>query len=79
VISGNKGHITIHEAGVVVEPKTKMRLREKYEYQDLLDIGELASDWVRYFTHIKWGDIERGRECVEKIAMRIGAISGRAL
>jgi len=70
---------TLHEAGVVVEPKTKMRLREKYEYQDLLDTGELARDWVRYFTHIMWGDIERGRECVEKIALRIGAISGRAL
>lgn len=70
---------TLHEAGVVVGPETKMQLKEKYEYQDLLDTEELAHDWVKHFTHISWGDIERGRECVEKIAKRIGAIFGRAL
>lgn len=70
---------TLYEAGIVVEPKTKMQLKEKYGYQDLLDTEELAHDWVRHFTHISWGDIERSRECVEEIARRIGAISGRAL
>lgn len=67
------------EAGIYLDEKTKARLREKYENQDFLKTEELARDWTAYFTHINWGNIERAKERVSKIARGIGAVYGKAL
>lgn len=70
---------TLEEAGIRLDERVKQELREKYGNQDLLDVSSTAQDWVRYFTHINWNDIERGKERADNVAKSIGAIYGRAI
>jgi radical SAM superfamily enzyme YgiQ (UPF0313 family) len=43
---------------IKLDDKTIKELRKKYENKDLLNTRELGKDWVKYFTHITWNDIE---------------------
>ncbi len=66
------------EAGIELNADVREYLILKYGNRDLLGITELAKDWTKYFTHIRWEDVEKAKETVENIAKSIGAVYGQA-
>ncbi len=68
----------LDDAGIKLSDEIGTFLRNKYDKNDLLNMEELAQDWVSHFTHIDWDLIEETKSYVEKIAKGVGAIYGRA-
>lgn len=66
----------LDKAGVKISEDAKLKLRSRHEHQDLLDVEQLAKDWVKYFTHIGWEEIEEAKRQVEQWARKIGAAYG---
>ncbi len=50
--------VSLANYGIRLDEKTKKKLRNKYKNKDLLNTNELGKDWIKYFTHITWNDIE---------------------
>ncbi len=69
----------LEHAGISISEKDRALLRSKYLNKDLLDMGELARDWVKHFTHVEWEMIEEAESGVKEIAGSIGAVYGQAI
>lgn len=70
---------TLADAGINLSVAAREELRCKYGSTDLLEYDKLARDWIKYFTHITWSDLEWAKESISKIASRIGAAYGNAI
>jgi radical SAM superfamily enzyme YgiQ (UPF0313 family) len=80
VFKGNGGlESMLSEAGIVLGEQERKLLKKKYEDKDLLDVSELAKDWVKYFTHISWNDLEESKKRVEEIAKKYNSRYGKAI
>lgn len=69
----------LYEAGIFLDQEVKEKLKEKYENRDLLDLSELAKDWIKYFTHISWDNLEKSKKKIKEIANKYDCVYGKAV
>ncbi len=72
-------HDILKKSKIKIDTKTKKSLQQKYSNQDLLNLEELSRDWIKYFTHISWTEVENTKKEIKKIDKKIGAVYGTSI
>jgi radical SAM superfamily enzyme YgiQ (UPF0313 family) len=71
--------VELKKGGINIKKSEQKVIREKYQNKDIIDIEEISRDWIKYFTHISWGDIEETKKVILNISKKSGIIYGRAI
>ncbi|MBU4360747.1 radical SAM protein, partial [Patescibacteria group bacterium] len=69
----------LKKANIQVSISKLKKLNKKYNNNDIVDIKKSSKDWIKYFTHIDWADVERMEKKIIQIAKKLKIAYGRAI